>query len=977
MKKSLFLLVGLLVSLCIHADMSFDSNKKYRIICDQWWGAGTLALGANHGSTAYVYYVNVSAEQTPADGWWYIRKDGRGYTISNAQSGEYLTYRDERIDGVVKGLVLTTDVAGDESRWTFGEDQGSYYIANVMETEQWINVRMDGTQLVGTYDSHGGKALNEHFTFCDEDGNIIGETEGGGNGGGEGGGEVTPPSTGTFGTTPDGMYWENTGLSDPIVYTTDSNNPVLYAIKNISSDQWVSVQNGSLYQDATTASKFYFMRTGNGTAIYAENKQFVSTYFSSYMQQPLYLTTTSLYNNVWNIGHEETELPGYVIYKNSTNNNQWGSKEYTYWNNYHASEPYFIGLWTLDSGCTFIFASDDERHLQHLQDKGFEFAPVVSTNFPSYVDTLRLSNKDLIFDNHEEVYYFPLPEYLRGGKDFTTTLTWTAKTENPDYHLTINGIRPDETTGEITLPAVTCAEDYTLAVVKDEEGDVATVPLRFTFLPIVEVNVPTCNGSYYTEGTFRVTDCNPSLAYDSLVIAAFKYRGATAQNYPKKSYAIKLRDADGNSVDREYLGFRNDNNWILDAMAVDKACMRNRVSTDLWNDFSANPYHKKDEPKARVGTRGKFVEVFLNGAYHGLYCMTEKMDRKQLKLKKFDEATGTAPAAVRGSLYKSSDWTYETFMGHEDNMKYFPKEAPKAYDNHNFQETWAGYEIKYPDYESEPIDWGPLWNAINLVATSSDTDFDNKFGKYFDRPVVDDYYLLIELSLATDNHGKNMFFFNYDQQAATNKDKIGVTLWDMDGTWGRRWDGSRNVTDADQDYDTFLWQNEHGAGTMFHRLAQSGYLNWKIILSQRYAKLRTTFFDANNLKKRFTDYAELFAESRADQREETKWRNYHSDIQGDVEYICEWIDTRLATLDQQYNYVEPEGIDNITDQADYVGVRGSKGAILLNVMEPMTIRVFDMSGKLVRTADVQRGMTRLDGIVAGVYVVAGKKVVVE
>ncbi|MBQ5370291.1 MAG: CotH kinase family protein, partial [Bacteroidaceae bacterium] len=143
-------------------------------------------------------------------------------------------------------------------------------------------------------------------------------------------------------------------------------------------------------------------------------------------------------------------------------------------------------------------------------------------------------------------------------------------------------------------------------------------------MPIVEVTYNYCNGTYYNSGTIRVTDPNTA-GYDSTYIAAYKYRGATAQNYDKKSYAIKLRDEKGESVDREFFGLRDDNNWILDAMAIDKACMRNRVSTDLWNDFATYPYHRREgwEKKARQGTRGEFVEVFLNGTYHGLYCMTE------------------------------------------------------------------------------------------------------------------------------------------------------------------------------------------------------------------------------------------------------------------------------------------------------------------------------------------------------------------
>lgn len=230
-----------------------------------------------------------------------------------------------------------------------------------------------------------------------------------------------------------------------------------------------------------------------------------------------------------------------------------------------------------------------------------------------------------------------------------------------------------------------------------------------------------------------------------------------------------MYDAEGNSVDRQFLGLREDNNWILDAMAIDRACMRNRVATDLWNDFATKPYHQKWEKKALTGTRGKFVEVFLNGKYNGLYCMTEKIDRKQLKLKKLKQAENGGNDVIRGSLFKSYDWTYETLMGHYPDISDYPKKAPSNYNNFNKQEAWCGYELKYPDYEDEPIDWAPLWNAINFVSTSSDEQFVQEFADYFDRPVVDDYYLFMEIILASDNHGKNMYYFNYDQLGSESK----------------------------------------------------------------------------------------------------------------------------------------------------------------------------------------------------------------
>ena len=45
------------------------------------------------------------------------------------------------------------------------------------------------------------------------------------------------------------------------------------------------------------------------------------------------------------------------------------------------------------------------------------------------------------------------------------------------------------------------------------------------------------------------------------------------------------------------------------------------------------------------------MEVYLNDEYRGIYSFTENMDRKQMKLKKFDK-NGT----IRGVLWKSKDY---------------------------------------------------------------------------------------------------------------------------------------------------------------------------------------------------------------------------------------------------------------------------------------------------------------------------------
>lgn len=781
MKKTLLILLCLVMSFGVAtAAANFDGTKKYRFSCAQNL-SGALALGKYHGSQAYLYY-DISPE-TADDAWWYIKKEGNGYTIMNAVDQTYITYYPERIENVAKGLVLTEAPQGESSLWTFEEMNNFLVIKSVESPDQWWNLRQDGSYLMGTYGGSG--SMNELFVIYDENGQEVG---------------VDKPLS---------------GLS-------------------------------------------------------------------------------------------------------------------------------------------------------------------------SALDSVRLNNKQLVYDQTSKQYFFPLPQSMEAGENYTAKLTYKLKSGYEDYTLTFDGQTPaaDST---ITIENITCERTYELSL-NDQDGEMkASAQVQFTFLPLVEVNVSSCNGTYYTTGTIRVTDSNFE-GHDSTLTAAYRYRGATAQGKHKKAYAIKMRDAEGNSVDHEFFGLRNDNNWILDAMAIDPACMRNRVSTDLWNDFSTPPYYKDREKKARTGTRGRFVEVFLNGAYHGIYCMTEKMDRKQLKLKKYvDAATSpTGEEEVHGVLYKSAQWSYEVLMGHDMGQEYFPGNTPRRYHNTLGRETWAEFEIKYPDYEDEAVEWEPLYNAVNFVATSSQDEFERQVADYFDYPMLKDYYLFIELLLATDNHGKNMFYYAYDRLGEEG-DKLGLAPWDLDGVWGCRWDGSYQADsqygyptidlNADLDFEEFLWKYEHGQMTLFYKLNKME--SWKNELKERYAELRTTYFNEKSLNARVENYAGLFADSKADKREESRWDIYHSDIQTAASYMTNWMETRIKTLDEKYGF-DPTtvGINDAKAEA-YFSVTGGKGCLAIQCGKAQEATIYNMAGAMVRRVSLHEGLNAVNGLAAGIYVVNGKKVIVE
>lgn len=315
------------------------------------------------------------------------------------------------------------------------------------------------------------------------------------------------------------------------------------------------------------------------------------------------------------------------------------------------------------------------------------------------------------------------------------------------------------------------------------------------------------------------------------------------------------------------------------------------------------PYYAAKEKKALTGTRGHFVEVFMDGTYHGLYCMTEKLDRKQLKLKKYQAADSTVAGStgkVRGLLYKTIQWDYAVHMGHYSDRNYYPGTSPSGYSNTLGCETWCNYEQKYPDYAEEAVEFGPMYNAVNFVCTSSQSDFESGVKSYFDFATTRDYYLFIDLLMATDNHGKNMFYYVYDH---SKSDLVGMAPWDLDGTFGINWAGSTSLTsDATQDFDTFLWQRENGQMGLYDKLALSTTLSWDNYLAARYATLRRSQFQPAALAQRFATYASLFADSHADVREQNKWGRYHATIQTSATYAQEWVQERVAALDQKYDY---------------------------------------------------------------------------
>ena len=365
----------------------------------------------------------------------------------------------------------------------------------------------------------------------------------------------------------------------------------------------------------------------------------------------------------------------------------------------------------------------------------------------------------------------------------------------------------------------------------------------------------------------------PDGTSQELMEATIKWRGGTTntENTHKRNYTIKF------SEDQQFFGLRKDNKWLLDAGNADVFRLRNKIATDLWNDMAHKPYYATQEPKALSGVRGQVVEVYLNDEYMGIYSFTECMDRKQLKLKKYNKETGE----IRGGLWKAVGWGNAMMWDCE------------PYDNHS--ETWGEFEVKYPELDDVPeTDYSTLYNAIDFVAQSSDADFICHVGDYFDMPVVIDYYIFLYVLNAFDNRGKNMYWAVYDK---TQDKKLTIAVWDLDGSAGQRWIDQWIPDSSSPDYP--FTDNIN----LYYRLRQlnADAFNEKILA--RYQQLRATCFSTDSLIKRYQDYYEILKNTGASQREEERWSG-DSDVRGEeisfqkeTAYITDWITRHMQYLD--------------------------------------------------------------------------------
>ena len=493
-----------------------------------------------------------------------------------------------------------------------------------------------------------------------------------------------------------------------------------------------------------------------------------------------------------------------------------------------------------------------------------------------------------VYDNISKTYMLTVPEEVFGAAYQAPVVIDDGVT-----NVIING---QSVVDEVTFPVISAGVNYSFKFTKN--GTTTQSTIHFTYLPIMCITGTFSNNYVVAPVEITMPDGQGVQSYR----ARIKQAGSSTngQWIHKRSYHVKFIDENDEKMDVSFFGLRNDNHWRLDAGTRDMIRFRNYAANGLWADFGTKLYYSDQQPKARSYVRGSHVEVFMNGSYHGFYNLSEFLDRKQMKLKKYEvvdvpteDGSITQKGLFHGFMWKATSCTNQTLFIN----------ANSACNNN--MSSWGAWSLEYPEIDEVcPTDYSVLVNAVNFVGKSDDSTFNAQVEEYFDLPVIADYYMFISVVFGIDNAGNNMVIACYDSDVDK---KITMAVWDLDATVGQHYLDTEGYYHADviqpenelEDVPTNMCALSRN--NLFTRVKRIPL--FKRMVVNRYWQLRETILQPDSLVERYCSIFRRLDNCGALDREAGRWYDindighHYLDFDGELEYLCDWLRRRIAYLD--------------------------------------------------------------------------------
>ena len=124
--------------------------------------------------------------------------------------------------------------------------------------------------------------------------------------------------------------------------------------------------------------------------------------------------------------------------------------------------------------------------------------------------------------------------------------------------------------------------------------------------------------------TIKVLDAKTNNVADSSKATQYnigiKVRGKSSATQPKSNYTIEFYDSTGKDMNVGLLGLPPSDDWALLGPYVDKSMVRNSFGHWLFRQTG------------RYSPRTKHFDLYINGAYRGVYVLTERIKRGKYRV---------------------------------------------------------------------------------------------------------------------------------------------------------------------------------------------------------------------------------------------------------------------------------------------------------------------------------------------------------
>ena len=422
-------------------------------------------------------------------------------------------------------------------------------------------------------------------------------------------------------------------------------------------------------------------------------------------------------------------------------------------------------------------------------------------------------------------------------------------------------------------------------------------------------------------------------------IIGIELHGASSQTFPKKTYNIEFWDDEEgeNSHNERLANLRNDDDWILDGLWNEPMRLRSYTANKYWLEIHT-PSYSDDEPNAKPGVDVAYAEMFLNGSYNGIYLISEKVDRKLLKLKKYNDV-------IRGELYKST--SYQGAPGFS-----------ALIDFDNQLRSWNNYDYKYPK-ENQETNWQNIYDYVDFVMHSTDEEFKNNIWNYFDKENAIHFFIFTNFLRARDNTTKNTYLSKYKQSTP-----YFMVPWDLDMIWGNSWNGS-----VDEEMGRIM------SSRLFDRLIESSdrtlFLN---DLIEAWDDLREGLISLESVESHVDIPYNYLVNNNIYNREYMVYPSHDFNTRDFISYRLE---NRLQFMDTYFNVLRfPASVSDPIKEC-YIYPNPSANSIGISLDEDVVFKLYDINNRLVLKGETKDKSIDVSVLNAGVYLLKIKNTIIK